>query len=73
MYRHGTSGYGLVGMVVLGGWLDLSILEVFSSLNDSMIYDSMKNVKGTISLLTTLLLILSTQNTYSVCPEKLLS
>jgi len=23
MYRCGTSGYGLVGMVVLGGWLDL--------------------------------------------------
>jgi len=31
MYRCGTSGYGLVGMVVLGGWLD-SILEVFSNL-----------------------------------------
>jgi len=30
-------GYGLAGMVVLGGWLDLMILEVFSSLNDSMI------------------------------------
>jgi len=29
--RCGTSGYGLVGMVVLGWWLD-SILEVFSSL-----------------------------------------
>jgi len=27
-----TSGYGLVGMVVLGGWLDLMILEVFSDL-----------------------------------------
>jgi len=27
-----TSGYGLVGMVVLGGWLDLMILEVFSNL-----------------------------------------
>jgi len=25
-------GYGLVGMVVLGGWLDLLILEVFSNL-----------------------------------------
>jgi len=25
-------GYGLVGMVVLGGWLDLMISEVFSSL-----------------------------------------
>ena len=34
----GTSGHGLAGMVVLGGWLDLTILEVFSNLNDSMIY-----------------------------------
>jgi len=25
-------GHGLVGMVVLGGWLDLMILEVFSNL-----------------------------------------
>jgi len=30
--RCGTSGYGLVDMVVLGGWLDLKILEVFSNL-----------------------------------------
>jgi len=30
--RCGTSRYGLVGMVVLGGWLDLMILEVFSNL-----------------------------------------
>jgi len=30
--RHGTSGYGLVGMVVLGGWLDSMMLEVFSNL-----------------------------------------
>jgi len=45
MSRCGTSGYGLVGMVVLGGWLDLMILEVFclmilevfSNLNDSVI------------------------------------
>jgi len=29
--RCGTLGYGLVGMVVLGGWLNL-ILEVFSKL-----------------------------------------
>jgi len=29
--RCGTSGYGLVGMVAFGGWLDL-ILEVFSNL-----------------------------------------
>jgi len=28
----GSSGYGLVGKVVLGGWLDLMILEVFSNL-----------------------------------------
>jgi len=27
----GTSGYGLVRMVVLGGWLDSMILEVFSN------------------------------------------
>jgi len=32
MYRYGTLGYGLAGMVVLGGWLDLMILEVFSKL-----------------------------------------
>ena len=32
MCRCGTSGYDLVGMVVLGGWLDLMILEVFSNL-----------------------------------------
>jgi len=30
--RCGTSGYGLVGMVVLGGWLDSMILEVLSNL-----------------------------------------
>jgi len=30
--RCGTLGYGLVGMVVLGGWLDLMIVEVFSNL-----------------------------------------
>ena len=35
--RCGTLGYGLVGMVVLGGWLDLMILEVFSKLS---FYDS---------------------------------
>jgi len=34
--RCGTSGHGLAGMVVLGGWLDLMIIEVFSNLNDSM-------------------------------------
>ena len=30
--RSGTLGYGLVGMMVLGGWLDLMISEVFSNL-----------------------------------------
>jgi len=30
--RRGTAGYGLVGMVVLGVWLDSMILEVFSNL-----------------------------------------
>jgi len=30
--RCGTSGHGLVRMVVLGGWLDLMILEVFFNL-----------------------------------------
>ena len=35
--RCGNSGHGLAGMVVLGGWLDFVILEVFSNLNDSMI------------------------------------
>ena len=37
MCRYGTSGYGLVGMVLLDGWLDLMILEVFSNL---WFYDS---------------------------------
>jgi len=37
MCRCGTSGCGLVGMVVLGGWLDLMILVVFSNLR---FYDS---------------------------------
>jgi len=32
MCRYGTSGHGLAGMVVLGWWLDLMILEVFSNL-----------------------------------------
>jgi len=36
MCRCGTWGHGLAGMGVLGGWLDLMILEVFSNLNDSM-------------------------------------
>ena len=34
--RYGTSGHGLAG-VVLCGWLDLMILEVFSNFNDSVI------------------------------------
>jgi len=37
MYTRGTSEYGSVGMVVLDGWLDSMILEVFSNLNNSMI------------------------------------
>ena len=37
MCRCGTSGHGLAGMAVLGGWLDLMILEVFPNLNDLMI------------------------------------
>ena len=38
--RCGTLAYGLVGMVVLGGWLDFMILEVFSNLwfYDSVLY-----------------------------------
>jgi len=32
MSRCGTSGYGLVGTVVLGGWLEWMTLEVFSNL-----------------------------------------
>ena len=30
--RRGTLRYGLVGAVLLGGWLDLMIIEVFSNL-----------------------------------------
>jgi len=37
MCRCGTSGHGLAGMVVLGGWLDSMVLEVFSNL---WFYDS---------------------------------
>jgi len=37
MCRYCTPGLDLVGMVVLCWRLDLMILEVFSSLNDSMI------------------------------------
>lgn len=36
----GTKGHGLaVDLVVLGGWLGLIILRVFSNLNDSMIIE----------------------------------
>ena len=35
--RCGTAGHGLAGVVVMGWWLHLMILEVFSNLNDSMI------------------------------------
>ena len=35
--RGGTLGHGLAGVGVMGRWLDLVILEVFSNLNDSMI------------------------------------
>ena len=42
MCRGGTSVYGLVGMVLLGGWLHLMILEVFSNL---WIYDSLQYLK----------------------------
>lgn len=31
----GTEGHGLVGIMVLGWWLDKVILVVFSKLNDS--------------------------------------
>jgi len=37
--RYNTSGPGLAGMVVMGGWLDL-ISVVFSNLNDSMITEA---------------------------------
>jgi len=37
MCRYGTLGHGLVGMVLLGEWLDLMTLKIFSSLNDSRI------------------------------------
>jgi len=37
MWRCGTEGYSLVGMVAMGCQLDLVILVVFSNLNDSMI------------------------------------
>ena len=36
--RCGTSGHGLVGMELLGRWLDFMVLEVFSNL---WFYDSM--------------------------------
>jgi len=45
----GTSGHGLAGVGVLGGWLDFMILEVFSNLNDSVIlwfYDELQDWAG---------------------------
>jgi len=50
MCRYGTSGHGLAGMVVLGGWLDFTILEVFSNLNDSMKCWPENTLPGTSSL-----------------------
>jgi len=37
--RWGTSGHDLTGMVVLGWWLDLTTLEVFSNLKDVALQD----------------------------------
>ena len=34
--KHDTEGTRLVDMVLMGGWLDQMILEVFSNLNDSI-------------------------------------
>ena len=34
---HSHTGHGLVGTMVLGWWLDLIVLMVFSNLNDSVI------------------------------------
>jgi len=48
MCRCGTLGYGLVGMVVLGGWLD-SILEVFSNLR---FYDFKMHIQAVVTWLT---------------------
>jgi len=42
MSRCGTSGYGLVGMMVLGGWLDSMNLEVFCN---PWFYDKCRNRK----------------------------
>jgi len=36
----GTLGHGLAGMVVMGWQLNLMILEVFSNLNDSILFYS---------------------------------
>jgi len=36
-YDSSSHGHGLAGMLVLGWWLDLMILKVFSNLYDSMI------------------------------------
>ena len=39
MYRCGTEGRGLVGMVTLGWWLDWMTSVVFSNINDSAVLD----------------------------------
>lgn len=35
--EYGTEGHGLDGTVGMGWWLDLKMLEVFSSLNDRIL------------------------------------
>jgi len=47
MWRCRTEGYDLVGLVVMGWWLDLMILEVFSNHDSMILYDSenTRNVK----------------------------
>jgi len=37
LWRCGTEGHGQWATLVVGGWLDWVILEVFSNLNDSVI------------------------------------
>ena len=39
MYRCGTEGRGLVGMVTLGWWLDWMTSVVCSNINDSAVLD----------------------------------
>ena len=45
MYRCETWDCGLVGMVVMGWWLDWVILKVFFNLNDSVIQRVIKLVE----------------------------